>query len=193
MVHFNATLCIILTRPGGFTMPIKHKPFFWEVRNNKENTDICTYCFLLLMKPQGFGHNKRAYSCITRGAWALEVTQTNPLKADRGLCSCLPPLMLCYLVPRARWERGRRAGWIFIWDWHLRLAGFWLSPPSLRMRLMHSIDCIVSYRYPLWSDAFIICFCRYFTLMHSWAEMVKMVLIFVWIFKFRSAVRGLSK
>lgn len=90
MVHFNATLCIILTRPGGFTMPIKYKPFFWEVRNNKENTYICTYCLLLLMKPQGFGHNKRAYCCIMCGARALEVTQTNPLKANRALCSCLP-------------------------------------------------------------------------------------------------------
>lgn len=78
------------------------------------------------MKLRGFGHNKRAYCRIMCGAGVLEVTQTKgPLRANTQLCFCLPALTLCYLVLRARrprWERGRCAGWIFIWDQHLRLC-----------------------------------------------------------------------
>lgn len=78
------------------------------------------------MKLRGFGHNKLAYCRIMCRAGVLEVTQTKgPLRANTQLCVCLPALTLCYLVLRAlrpRWERGRCAGWIFIWERHLRLC-----------------------------------------------------------------------
>lgn len=141
---------MVTWRPGGFSLPIKQKVFFfffWEETNNRESTDICTYCFWWLMKLRGFGHNKRAYCtlCAEPECWRL-LKQRPPQSKHAALCLFTSVNALLFSAAFARAPGGSEVAaqgeYSFGTDtWDSRTG----APPSLCVWLMRPywLHCFV--------------------------------------------------